>query len=200
MRNFAKDLEQDVFWGADAEKVFDTVAVPAFDCCLQIRQEVAKFCDWIAEHHIQSYLELGIWTGHLTRILHRLFVFKSVAACDLELAKNYGFTPKLPTGCNYFYGNSLSPIYLNWRKKLGQVDLTVIDTDHTYESVKQNFEYSRQFGSKHIAIIGIASGIRGDGGPRAFWSELHGEKFEILQPHSEIGATESTIGIGIWTK
>jgi hypothetical protein len=200
MSDFEQQLSKVKFWDSEVEAVFQELGVPAFDAALQIREEVIVLCEWINENDINSYLEVGSWTGKLVSSLHTVFKFKEVAACDLGACKEAGFEVRLPPGAEYFEGNSLSPIYLKWRDRLGPIDLVLIDTDHKYESVARNFEINQALGAKHIALCGISDNHRGISGVRSFWHDLEGNKTEILCPHVEIGESESTIGIGIWSE
>lgn len=198
MKDFAEELRFDKFWDKDTDKVFREQGFPLIDRALQNREEVAALCEWIAEHQIKSYLEIGIWTGRLLKILHRLFKFNTVAGCDLGIAKGNGFEIDLPDEVAFFEGNSHSPIYENWRNKLGHIDLTFIDSNHSYEHVRRDFEINRCFPHRYFAFHGIAGSAYTGEGVKTLWEELEGHKVEIIKPHTEIDLEEPTMGIGIW--
>ena len=197
---FREALLAERFWDQDVEKVFLERGIPAVDCALQVRGEVEQLCDWINDNKIESYLEIGIWTGRLTALLHRLFSFKLTAVCDVGVARLAGLEINLPSDVVSFQGNSLSPIYSNWRKRLGHVDLVFIDSAHLYDEVKRDFQVNSSFSQNFIAFHGIVAGPQYGGGVAKFWKELAGDKTEIICPHTEIGLEQPTMGIGIWAK
>lgn len=200
MRDYRELLKEEKFWDLSAERMLDRSKSPPVDAILQNREEIIALCQWIEMNNIRSYLEIGIWTGRLISALHRLFSFKSAACCDIGSAKFAGLSIELPKGVSFFEGNSRSPIYLNWRRKLGAVDLTFIDASHSFEDVKQDFEINMSFPHRFIALHGIAgSSLTGDEVKR-FWAKLEGKKHEILLPHPEINSEKPTMGIGIWEK
>jgi hypothetical protein len=200
MRDFTEELKDTKFWDENAEKLFKEQGVPALDFIMQTREEIIALFAWMSENKIKSYLEIGIWTGALVNLIHRLFKLDSVAACDIGVAKIFDLPINLKTGIHYFEGNSLSPIYENWRKKLGHIDLTFIDATHVYEDVKRDFEINRKFPHRFIAFHGIVGSSHTGDGVKRFWAELEGTKIEIKKPHSEIGLDKPTMGIGIWCK
>lgn len=185
------------FWDQDVESSFKENGFPIFDACLQIRAEVEALADWIEANKIKSYLELGVWTGKLISSLEGAFKFEKLAACDTKAATVYNFDVNLPEKTNFFHGNCLSPIFLNWRHKLGPVDLVFIDVDHTYDATMKALQANASMKSKYIALCGISDKHRGINGVISVWNEMKGEKIEIIKPHSEIGLDHSTIGIGI---
>jgi len=199
MDSYKQALEAHRFWDSEIEQQFEATGAPSSAASLQIRGEVEALCDWISSKNINSYAEIGLWTGGLISCLHSIFSFRKLGACDIGLHKSFDLELNIPYGTDYFEGNSLSPIYLNWRQVLGDIDLLLIDTDHTFESVSRNFEINKVIGVKHVAFCGISEHHRGISGVKAFWEELEGEKFEILCPHKEVGLEHSTIGIGIWS-
>ena len=62
----------------------------------KIAKELIRLCEFIETQRIQSYLEIGIWTGLLTSTLDILFDFDKLAVCDLMNARNHGFEIILP--------------------------------------------------------------------------------------------------------
>lgn len=200
MRDFRSELLQTRFWNQDVEKFFRENGEPIVDCALQNREDIIALCEWIEANGIRSYLEIGCWTGRLTSALHQLFSFDVVAACDLGSHKKYDLPLTLPPETLYFEGNSHSPIFQNWRTRLGKIDLVLIDGDHSLPSITRDFNINAEMPHRFIAIHGITGGVHcaGDGAKMA-WERLLGEKHEIKMPHPEIGSDEPTMGIGIWT-
>ena len=199
MRDFAAEIQNARFWDSEVERAFTESGIPRFDFIMQIREEIIALAQWMEEHNIKSYLEIGVWTGGLLTLLNRLFNFKTIAACDLGLAQHLQLPFNLPKGTNFFHGNSQSPIFENWRRKLGPIDLIFIDSTHQKQDIAADFEINRKFPHRFIALQGIAGGQRSGEGVKTFWQELSGSKTEILCPHSEIGSEISTMGIGIWS-
>lgn len=185
------------FWDQEVEEIFKEQGLPLFDACLQVRQEVEALADWIETNKIRSYLEIGIWTGKLISSLENAFHFEKLAACDIKAATAYDLEINLPSKTDLFHGNCLSPIFINWRNKLGPVDLVMIDVDHSFETTLRAVEVNASLKSKYIALCGISDQHRGINGVRSVWNDINAEKIEIIKPHSEIGLEHSTIGIGI---
>lgn len=200
MSNFKQALDACRFWDSEIEEEFQKHGAPISAATIQIKAEIEQLCSWIESNRINSYLEVGLWTGGLLSCLDSIFSFRKLGGCDLGLHHSFNLELGMPPKTDYFEGNSLSPIYLNWRQNFGEVDLLLIDTDHKFESVSRNFEINKAIGAKHVAFCGISKHHRGINGVKPFWDELEGEKFEILCPHKEIGLDHSTIGIGIWTQ
>lgn len=163
------------------------------DCVLQDREELLGFCDWIAQNQIRSYLEIGIWTGRLLCLLHDLFRFETLAACDMGMATQHGYTIQVPAQTQCFWGSSHSWDYLQWRQQQGQFDLIFIDGDHSYAGVSQDFANCLRYPHRFIAFHDIHNQEPASSGVARFWQELSGHKLEILNP---LGA--SGMGIGIW--
>ncbi len=198
MRGFADELKDIRFWDSGIEKMIEEQGLPAIDFVMQTREEIIALCEWIDENRIKSYLEIGIWTGGLVNLLHRCFKFQRTAACDIGAARLFSLEINLAPGILFYEGNSHSPIYPNWRRKLGQIDLTLIDASHSYEDIKRDFAINRKFPHRYIAFQGIVANKYTGDGVKQFWTELEGEKFEIVRAHTEIGSSEPTMGIGIW--
>lgn len=197
-RDFRAELSGVKCWDRRTEELMNRYGVPLEDAVLQNREELIGFCEWIEEHQISSYLEIGIWTGGLITWLDKLFQFKRVFACDLGYAEQVGFTVRLPPHSVWFKGNSRSPRYRKWRETLGQIDLVMIDADHSYEGVKRDFEINSRFDQRFIAFHDITGKGPGTAGVGRFWEELRGCTNEIVRPHVELGLDTSTMGIGIW--
>ena len=201
VNNYLNDVK---FWDKDVESVFKEKGLPLYDASLQIKAEAQALAKWIAENKIRSYLEIGVWTGKLISGLHKEFNFDKLAACDTRSATQFGFNIDVPSKTDFFHGNCMSPIYANWRSKLGEIDLVLIDADHSYETTLHSININSEFKSKYIAVCGIANNRvaseeegRGINGVTNIWKEVKAEKTELIFPHSEIGLDHSTIGIGI---
>ena len=131
MRDFREELKNDACWGPTTEKLFRETGVPSEDVLLQNREELIAFCEFLEEHNVRSYLEIGNWTGRLVTVLHRLFDFEKVAAADIGWAESIGLPFHIPEKAEFFLGDSHSDDYRRWRESLGHIDLVMIDGDHS---------------------------------------------------------------------
>lgn len=186
-------------YDTDTERIFQETNVPAVDCILQNREELVVLCEWMHANNIQSYLEIGVWTGGLLRCLDTLFSFKTLAACDILNARLYGLTVDLPSHTRLFVGDSQSEDFAAWRSALGHIDFVFIDADHSYEGVRMDFEVNRRYPHRFIGFHDITGANTITEGVQRFWNELDfGIKTEIVRPHAELDLPHSTMGIGIW--
>ena len=187
-------------WDRQTEQIFQDRGEPVQDVALQSREELVALCQWIDRARIRSYLEIGLWTGRLVSALHRLFQFDLVAACDHRWAERFGLSIHLPPDCRVFWGDSRSAGYQRWRRELGVVDLVLIDADHRYGAVRQDFQINRSFPHRFLAFHDITGARRQTRGVGRLWSELtEGYRLELLRPHPEVGLEHSAMGIGLWS-
>jgi hypothetical protein len=197
-RDFRAELGEVRCWDAGVQAVFDERGEPVVDCSLQNREELIGLCEFIARHHIRSYLEIGTWTGGTVRALHRLFDFDTLAVCDHGWVRSLGLEVRLPAAAQLFEGDSDSDDFLRWREALGPIDLVMIDANHRYHAVRRDLEINRRFPHRFLAFHDITGANRHTTGVRRLWSELTGWKHEICRPHTELGLDHSVMGIGIW--
>jgi predicted O-methyltransferase YrrM len=199
MRNFRRELQDDRCWDRTTQALFEAHGEPLRDCILQNREELIALCEFIEAQQIRSYLEIGIWTGRLISTLHRLFSFERVAACDHGWAEQLGLSISLPKEVVLFRGDSGTDAFRRWRADLAAIDLVLIDADHRYQAVAEDFATNRAFPHRFIALHDITGATRQTRGVGRFWRELvEGDKLEIVRPHRELGLDHSTMGIGIW--
>ena len=188
-------------WDRHTQALFEEHNEAKEDCILQNREEVIGLLEFIETHKIRSYLEIGIWTGGLVRALHGICSFDRVATADQGYAKAQGFDIHLPPDVQTFWGNSDSVAFQEWRANLGHIDLVMIDGDHRYKGVRQDFDINRRYPHRFLAFHDITGANRWTRGVAKFWNELnHGHKWEICRPHAEIGLDHSVMGIGIWSE
>lgn len=189
-------------WDAAAEALFQEHGEALLDCALQNREELIGLCEFVEEHQVRSYLEIGVWTGRTLSALHEIFRFDLVAACDHGWARRNGLPIRLPPETAFFEGDSDSPAFLEWRRALGTVDLVLIDANHAYRAVRADFERNRACPHRFLALHDITGERRATAGVRRLWSELQqqpGRRWEIVRAHRELGLDHSTMGIGIWS-
>ena len=200
-RDFRAELCDTKCWDRHTQALLDATGEPAEACVLQNREELIGLCEVIEAANVRSYLEIGIWTGGLVSVLHQLFGFERVAACDDGYVETLGLEISVPNECRLFRGDSSSQAYQEWRAGLGHVDLVVIDANHSYGGVKRDFELNRRFPHRLLAFHDITGANRYTTGVRRFWEELDwGHKLEIVRPHPELGLETPTMGIGIWSE
>lgn len=185
----------------EVHQKFLRTGVPSEDCVLQNPNELFAFCEWIAANEIRSYLEIGIWTGGLLRLLTSIFTFDKVAACDILGAQQYGLEISVPLEVDFFVGNSRSKEFVNWRAGLGNIDLVLIDGDHKYDAIKNDFLINLAFPHRYIAIHDITGANENTQDVKRFWDELsYGQKLEIVRPQPAVDKPDALMGIGIWSR
>lgn len=182
---------------------------PRGDVMLQTVDEFVGLCEFFAKHDIRSYMEIGIWTGRLISSLDYIFQFDRKYAIDILYPSKERHLPiHLPNETILFVGSSVSLAAQQWRQQLGHIDFVMIDGDHTYKGVKMDFEmqslHPHRFLGFHDLVeywsekYGAATGANPDDcGVKQLWSELVGEKVEIIRPVRELGLDFPLLGIGI---
>jgi len=196
MRDFGRLIQAFQCWDQDAHDAFRS-GRPLLDCVLQNRAELIALCEWIEQTGIRSYLEIGVWTGRLTSLLEQLFAFDLLYTCDWGVAEQW-HAIHLPEKAQSFWGSSHSIEYMAWRNTLGHIDLIMIDGDHSYEGVKQDFLINTRYPHKYIAFHDIAGASPATEGVRQFWQELKGNKLSFVLPNPDVSEPEAMMGIGIW--
>ena len=199
-RDFAAELADVRCWDQEVQRLFEQHGEPLVDAILQNRDELVGLCEFIEARRIRSYVEIGTWTGRLVSTLHRLFDFELTAACDDGYAERFGLPRSLPPAARFFRGSSGSEEFEAFRAELGPVDLMLIDGDHSYRSVRRDYEIQRRHPHRFLAFHDITGANRHTVGVRRFWEEIdEGQKLEIVWPHRELGLDHSVMGIGIWS-
>jgi hypothetical protein len=164
------------------------------DCLQQTPRDLAQLFEWMEQQHIKRYLEIGIWTGRLLGLVNSLFEPRLLAACDsLIVQEDLTLPVRIPGSCNFFKGTCYSPGYQDWRKAMGEIDLTFINADAEYEVTREAFEINREFPNRFLVFNDIWIGSQ----PTRFWKELEGEKLEFLHP---LASDDDIVwrGIGVW--
>lgn len=200
MRDYRTELADLRCWDREVQAVFDAHGEALLDCALQNREEVIGLCEFIEQHNIRSYLEIGIWTGQLLSTLHRIFQFDRIAACDHGWAAQQGLPMHIPADAHFLQADSDSPAFASWRASLGHIDLVMIDANHHYHAVKHDFEQNRRYPHRFLALHDITGASRQTAGVGRLWSELTGWKQPILRPHVALGLPHSIMGIGVWSE
>jgi hypothetical protein len=186
-------LENTRFWNrANPEKWVDPHGItPGGDVLLQCREEFIQLCKFIDRTGIRSFLEIGIWTGALSRSLDYIFEFEERYAADLlDASKRQNLPVILPDDTVLFIGSTESPAFERWMQRLPRVDMCFIDGDHSYEGVARDFKICKAHQpSAYLVLHDIVGWWPGLEGVKKFWNELEGQKVEYIY---------SVLGIGIW--
>ncbi len=198
-RDFRAALSGTRCWDRDTQAVFEQHGEALEDCVLQSREELIVLCETIDRLQLRSFLEIGTWTGALTRCLDRIFDFERLAVCDDGWCEQRGLAQRYPSKARVFRGDSGSERFARWREALGPMDLVLIDANHAHHAVLRDFELQRIHPHRVLAFHDITGANRYTAGVGRFWRELkHGWVREILAPHRELGLDHSVMGIGLW--
>lgn len=196
MRDFSLALQGWPFWNTDCEAHWQDTKFPHARI-LQNRADILQFCIWIQAQQIRSYLEIGIWSGHLVTLLQHLFQFEKVAICDIRDAEKFGVEITVPPETHCFWGDSCSPEYIAWRQQLGPIDLVLIDGAHSLEALIADFEINRHGPGRFLAFHDVCNPRTPE--VQVFWQKLPGPKWTICQPFMEPELRAmAPMGIGIW--
>jgi len=147
---------------------------------MQYPRELIPFIQFLIDHNVQSYLEIGIKNGGLITFLADLLPLERIYACDINRPEILDGYPNI----EFFQGSSHSWAYRRWRKQLGHIDLVLIDADHTYKGAKKDWRTENTFQNRYIAL----HDINNPGYPelRKLWiEEIDGEKAEFINDRPE---------------
>lgn len=197
MNHFLQKLAAIPCWDQHCQDLFVKQGFVAEDRLLQNRAEVSALCEWMESKKIDSYLEIGLWTGQLLTFISQQFSLRIMAACDLLHASRLGLPVHIPPQVQFFSGSSQELQYQLWRKALGPIDMILIDGDHSYNGVKRDFEINRRLPHRYLVLHDIANPLVP--GPGQLWRELTGQKQEIILPNPDLKDPQQTMGLGIWS-
>jgi SAM-dependent methyltransferase len=188
--------------GSSNPGIFQAVAEGGYKL-QQIPEEFSKLLLYLKDRKIEHYLELGIGNGgSFEMICEYLPYLKSAYAVDdlsyghlinqnqEEIEERIG---RLRTNRNaeFKFFNMSTDAFFN--KPGGAYDCVFIDADHTYESVKKDFENSKKRlnGGGIIVFHDIVCDSCGDNSVRKLWNEIQGKKIEFIHGiHCGIGIIE----------
>lgn len=187
-------------WDAEVEAVYAATGVPRADAALQNRAELAGLLAFIDHHAIRSVLELGCWTGALSRCLHAAFPGLSLAVADDAYVEGLGLPWAPSPAAQVFRGRIGTPAYDAFRASLGAVDLVFIDADHRFAAVRADFERERALPHRFLALHDITGANRHTAGVGRWWRALPaGHTAALVRPMEELGRPWSEMGIGFWS-
>ena len=163
----------------------------------QYPNQFSKYLKKLSTFEINSYLEVGCrWGGTFiitSEILKRKNKdFKSIA-CDLlpasDILQKYGseYNP-----FTYISGNSLD---LNRDVINTDIDMILIDGDHSYNGVKKDFENCLQFNPKYVSFHDITNDACE--GTVRFWNEIKTQykHHEFTDQYDSVNGTYLGIGL-----
>jgi len=187
--------ETERVWNRSELELALQVGAPCHDRILQNAEELQAWHQWMLAKGVESYLEIGIWTGALLRYWKRELPQLRLAACDLGWAEQAGLTLKLPKGVDFLRASSQGPEFMAWRAQLGKVDVVMIDGDHEYAGVRADFERNCGFPHRFLVFHNVDNPNPELAGVRRFWEELPGYKLTLRGSDPLLRC-----GIGIWSQ
>ena len=131
--------------------------------------------EYSTKQNIENFLEIGFHAGYTNTILNKIFNFKNIVAVDTfqefvdgnSLRANHRFK-NLILVC----GNSTTDRTIEIVKTFSEYDLILIDADHSYEIVKQDFENYKNLLSKNGIILLHDVKSNSFSGVTKLWNEI----------------------------
>jgi hypothetical protein len=165
--------------------------------CKQYPEELAKLLVFIYQNRfkIHSYCEIGVERGGTFFVIDSFLrainpnMGKSLAidTSDKIIRHNFQEYQNKHKDIEFIKINSVN------FKPEREYDLCLVDGDHSYDGVKNDFELMKPF-SKYIAIHDIK--LEGEkNNVRKLWKEIEGNKTEFV---NESNIFSEPIGIGLW--
>lgn len=157
--------------------------------------ELTSMLDMLQNHKIEHYLEIGVDTLGLTRIINEILKVESIYTMDINpyVHKENAETLVENAQLNMYVGDTKSEHAPKWLKdQKVKFDFVFIDGDHTYEGVKNDFELCLPHLAAN-AIVGFHD-IKSSEGVKKFYEEL--KKDSRIKFKEEY--TQGRTGIGIF--
>jgi cephalosporin hydroxylase len=162
----------------------------------QYPNQFSKYLKLLSKFKINSYLEIGCRWGGTFIITNEILKLKNknvkAFACDLidksSILKEYSNHAD-------FTFIKINSALLDKENVREQVDLILIDGDHSYTGVKTDFERSLQYSPKYVVFHDIASDACQ--GVVTFWNEIKNnyKHHEFVEQYDSVAG--SYLGIGL---
>ena len=162
----------------------------------QYPNQFSKYMKLLSKFKINSYLEIGCRWGGTFVITNEMLKLKNknvkAFACDLIDKSNILEEYSNHSDFKFIQINSR---LLNKENIQEQVDLILIDGDHTYGGVKIDFERSLQYSPKYVVFHDIVSDACD--GVVQFWNEIKNnyKHHEFVEQYDSVKG--SYLGIGV---
>jgi len=147
---------------------------------------------------IENYLEVGAASGGLTYLVNEVFHPERIVLIDNNRhgKSNLRSTTLKNVNCMEIIGDSQSDHIINVVRNLGwEYDLLVIDADHTYRGVKQDYDNYSPFCRKYLLLHDTVACK----GVKQIFEELKdSEDFDFIQEF--ISATSIKCGLGLFRR
>lgn len=162
----------------------------------QYPNQLNLYLKQLSKYKINSYLEIGCrWGG--TFIITTEFLKKTNQnvkgyACDINPISDILTEYKNYSDFNYLHMSSFD---LNRNIINNDIDLILIDGDHSYEGLKRDFETSKQFNPKYISFHDISSDVCP--GVVKFWNEIKENYTHYEYTNQYDSVNGSFLGIGL---
>ena len=162
----------------------------------QYPNQFSKYLKLLSKFKISSYLEIGCRWGGTFVITNEILKLKNknvkAFACDLIDKSNILNEYSNHSDFKFIQINSM---HLDKENIQDQVDLILIDGDHSYDGVKIDFERSLQYSPKYVVFHDIASDACQ--GVVMFWNEIKNnyKYHEFVEQYDSVSG--SYLGIGV---
>jgi hypothetical protein len=162
----------------------------------QYPNQFSKYLKQLSKYDIKSYLEIGCRWGGTFIITNEVLKLKNKNiksyACDLipicDILNEY----KNYSDFDYIQEYSSN---LNKNNIREQIDLILIDAEHSYNAVKNDLEIAKQFNPKYIVFHDITNVVCP--GVGQFWNEIKSnyQYYEFTEQYNSV--VGSYLGIGL---
>jgi hypothetical protein len=162
----------------------------------QYPNQFSKYLKLLSTFKINSYLEIGCRWGGTFVITNEFLKLKNknvkAFACDIIEMSDILTEYSKHSDFKYLFINST---LLDKENVQEQIDLILIDGDHSYNGVKIDFERSLQYSPKYVVFHDIKSDACG--GVVKFWNEIKNnyKHHEFIEQYKSVNG--SYLGIGL---